>query len=211
MVVTISWFVPPFLSLSPSGPQVAGTEMGVTEPEATFSACFGAAFMMWHPFKYATLLAEKMKKHGTTAWLVNTGWTAGSYGVGHRMKLSHTRAIIDAIHDGSLHAAEYVTTPVFNLQAPKACGAVPSEVLQPETLVSGSIAHSDGEKRVQMEDVPSFLMRDSRRNAIGLLYASLTKEAATVVSTHSGTVSVVLWIFPLYHNTGLLGGSAWLV
>ncbi|CAI7930737.1 unnamed protein product [Closterium sp. NIES-54] len=115
--------------------KVAGTEMGVTEPEATFSACFGAAFMMWHPYKYATLLAERIKKHGSTAWLVNTGWTGGAYGVGHRMSIKHTRAIIDAIHDGSLAKAETVTTPVFNLLVPTTCANVPNECLQPETLV----------------------------------------------------------------------------
>ncbi|CAI5528171.1 unnamed protein product [Closterium sp. Naga37s-1] len=114
--------------------KVAGTEMGVTEPEATFSACFGAAFMMWHPYKYATLLAERIKKHGSTAWLVNTGWTGGAYGVGHRMSIKHTRAIIDAIHDGSLAKAETVTTPVFNLLVPTTCANVPNECLQPETL-----------------------------------------------------------------------------
>jgi phosphoenolpyruvate carboxykinase (ATP) len=111
--------------------KVAGTEMGVTEPEATFSACFGSAFLMWHPTKYASMLAEKMDKHGTTAWLINTGWTAGSYGTGYRFKLRHTRAIVDAIHSGELLEAEYETMPVFNLQVPKAVTNVPTEVLMP--------------------------------------------------------------------------------
>ncbi|MCB0325087.1 MAG: phosphoenolpyruvate carboxykinase (ATP), partial [Bdellovibrionales bacterium] len=82
--------------------KVAGTEQGVTEPEATFSACFGAAFMVWHPSKYAELLAEKMRQNRSSAWLVNTGWTGGAHGTGSRIKLRYTRAIIDAIHDGSL-------------------------------------------------------------------------------------------------------------
>src|SRR5690606_18981809 len=82
--------------------KVAGTEMGIDEPQATFSACFGAAFMVWHPTKYAELLAQQMREHGSNAWLVNTGWTGGPYGQGKRMSLAHTRAIIDAIHDGSL-------------------------------------------------------------------------------------------------------------
>eukprot|EP00475_Leptophrys_vorax_P006260 TRINITY_DN1384_c0_g1_i1.p1 TRINITY_DN1384_c0_g1~~TRINITY_DN1384_c0_g1_i1.p1 ORF type:complete len:553 (-),score=74.23 TRINITY_DN1384_c0_g1_i1:436-2094(-) len=124
--------------------KVAGTEMGITEPEATFSACFGAAFMMWHPYKYATLLAERMKKHGTTAWLVNTGWTAGGYGVGHRMSIKHTRAIIDAIHDGSLLKAETVTTSVFGLLVPKECANVPAECLLPETMVRNCCANIAG-------------------------------------------------------------------
>eukprot|EP00271_Cylindrocystis_brebissonii_P006718 TRINITY_DN1949_c0_g3_i1.p1 TRINITY_DN1949_c0_g3~~TRINITY_DN1949_c0_g3_i1.p1 ORF type:complete len:619 (+),score=116.40 TRINITY_DN1949_c0_g3_i1:191-2047(+) len=113
--------------------KVAGTEMGVTEPQATFSPCYGSAFLMWHPAKYATLLAGKLAKHNTAAWLVNTGWTGGAYGVGHRMKLKLTRAIIDAIHDGSLLKADYVTTEVFGLHVPTSCAGVPSEVLQPKT------------------------------------------------------------------------------
>ncbi|CAD7703599.1 unnamed protein product [Ostreobium quekettii] len=112
--------------------KVAGTEVGVTEPEATFSACFGGAFLLWHPMKYAAMLAEKMEKHGATAWLVNTGWAGGSYGTGNRIKLSFTRAIIDAIHSGELLAAEYTNTPVFNLKVPKKCPGVPSSLLMPE-------------------------------------------------------------------------------
>ncbi|KAG2427717.1 hypothetical protein HYH02_014548 [Chlamydomonas schloesseri] len=114
--------------------KVAGTEMGVTEPSATFSACFGSAFLMLHPYKYATMLAEKMKAHGTTAWLINTGWTGGKYGVGKRISLKHTRAIIDAIHSGELDKAEYVTTPIFGLQVPKAISGVPAEILSPENV-----------------------------------------------------------------------------
>ncbi|KAF5827858.1 phosphoenolpyruvate carboxykinase, splice variant [Dunaliella salina] len=112
--------------------KIAGTEMGVKEPEATFSACFGAAFLMWHPMKYAAMLAERMQAHGTTAWLINTGWTGGGFGVGTRMSLPHTRAIVDAIHSGDLAEAEMTTTPIFNLSIPTACPGVPSTVLQPE-------------------------------------------------------------------------------
>ncbi len=112
--------------------KVAGTEVGVTEPETTFSACFGAAFLVWHPTKYAELLAEKIKKHGSTAWLVNTGWSGGAYGVGQRIKLKNTRAIIDAIHDGSLLNAQYQTDPVFGLAFPTTCPGVPSEILNPQ-------------------------------------------------------------------------------
>ncbi|SFU57622.1 phosphoenolpyruvate carboxykinase (ATP) [Pustulibacterium marinum] len=112
--------------------KVAGTEMGVTEPEATFSACFGAAFMMWHPNKYAELLAEKIKEHGATAWLVNTGWSGGAYGIGNRMKLKYTRAMIDAIHNGSFENVDYVTDEGFGFQIPTSCPNVPSEILVPE-------------------------------------------------------------------------------
>lgn len=111
--------------------KVAGTEMGVTEPEATFSACYGAAFLAWHPAKYAKLLAEKMQQHGTQAWLINTGWTGGPYGTGQRMKLSHTRAILDAIHTGVLAKQPTVLDPIFGLAIPTQCPDCPSEVLQP--------------------------------------------------------------------------------
>ena len=112
--------------------KVAGTEMGVTEPQATFSACFGAAFMMWHPNKYAELLAEKMKKHDVTAWLVNTGWTGGAHGVGSRIKLKYTRAMIDAIHNGDFADAEYVSDDAFGFEIPTVCPGVPDSVLIPE-------------------------------------------------------------------------------
>lgn len=111
--------------------KVAGTEVGVTEPEGTFSACFGAAFLVLHPGKYAEMLSEKLIEHRTAAWLVNTGWTGGSYGVGERMSLKHTRAIIDAIHDDSLDDVEYVRDAVFGVDVPTVCPGVPSEVLVP--------------------------------------------------------------------------------
>ena len=111
--------------------KVAGTEMGITEPEATFSACFGAAFMMWHPNKYATLLAKKLRAANAQAWLVNTGWTGGPYGIGSRIKLRYTRAMIDAIHDNSLEKADLVYDPQFGFAVPTSCPNVPSEVLIP--------------------------------------------------------------------------------
>lgn len=112
--------------------KVAGTEVGVTEPEATFSACFGAAFMVWHPSKYAELLAEKIEAHGANVWLVNTGWTGGAHGVGSRISLKYTRAIIDAIHGGSLAEADYVEDPIFGLAVPTSCPNVPDEILTPK-------------------------------------------------------------------------------
>lgn len=111
--------------------KVAGTEVGVKEPEATFSACFGAAFMVWHPAKYAELLADRLKKHGANVWLVNTGWSGGRYGVGKRMKLAYTRAIVDAIHAGTLAAAPTERDPVFGLNAVTACPNVPADILRP--------------------------------------------------------------------------------
>ncbi len=121
--------------------KVAGTEMGVTEPEATFSACFGAPFLVWHPGVYADLLAERIRRHGASVWLVNTGWIGGPYGVGRRMALGHTRAIIDAIHDGSLEDTESVTEPVFGLAVPRSCPGVPDELLMPEATWSDPAAY----------------------------------------------------------------------
>lgn len=111
--------------------KVAGTEVGVTEPETTFSACFGSPFLVWHPTKYAEMLAERMKKHKADCWLINTGWTGGSYGQGKRMSLAHTRAIIDAIHSGQLAKVEYEADPIFGFDVPKECPNVPSSVLAP--------------------------------------------------------------------------------
>lgn len=112
--------------------KVAGTEVGVTEPEATFSACFGAAFLVWHPTKYAEMLAERMRRHDATAWLVNTGWSGGAYGVGARLSLKYTRAIIHAIHSGELAEAETTEDPVFGLHIPTHCENVPADVLVPK-------------------------------------------------------------------------------
>jgi phosphoenolpyruvate carboxykinase (ATP) len=106
--------------------------VGVTEPEATFSACFGAPFLVWHPTKYAELLAAKMREQNVDVWLVNTGWTGGPYGEGHRMSIKHTRAIIDAIHDGSLKDAKTTEDPIFGLAIPTTCPNVPDEVLVPK-------------------------------------------------------------------------------
>ena len=112
--------------------KVAGTEMGVTEPEATFSACFGAAFLVWHPTKYAELLAKKMKEQNVKVWLVNTGWSGGPYGVGKRVSIAHTRAIIDAIHSGAFDKVESYQDPIFGLSIPTACPGVPGDVLIPK-------------------------------------------------------------------------------
>jgi phosphoenolpyruvate carboxykinase (ATP) len=111
--------------------KVAGTEVGVTEPQATFSPCFGGPFLVWHPGKYAELLAAKMKEHGANVWLVNTGWSGGPPGVGKRMRLAYTRSIIDAIHGGQLADAPTARDAVFGLDVVTACPHVPQEILQP--------------------------------------------------------------------------------
>jgi phosphoenolpyruvate carboxykinase (ATP) len=111
--------------------KVAGTEVGISEPQVTFSACFGAAFLVMHPMRYAELLATQIQKHGSSVWLVNTGWSGGAYGTGKRISLKHTRAIIDAIHNGSLLNSEYETDLIFGLSVPKWCTGVPSKTLRP--------------------------------------------------------------------------------
>lgn len=113
--------------------KVAGTEKGITEPKATFSACFGAPFMVHHPSVYAELLGEKIKKFDVNCWLVNTGWTGGAYGEGHRMEIKYTRAMLNAALEGKLDNVEYETDPFFNLQVPKTCEGVPPEVLNPKS------------------------------------------------------------------------------
>ena len=109
--------------------RVAGTERGVTEPEATFSACFGAPFLPRPPSVYAEMLGEKLDEHGSTVWLVNTGWTGGPAGESDRISLPYTRAILGAALSGALDDVPYVTDEVFGLQVPTACPGVPAEVL----------------------------------------------------------------------------------
>ncbi|PJF39828.1 MAG: phosphoenolpyruvate carboxykinase (ATP) [Phototrophicales bacterium] len=111
--------------------KVAGTERGVTEPQATFSACFGAPFMPLHPTVYADMLAEKIRKHGSQVWLINTGWTGGPYGVGQRMSLPITRRIVNAALAGELNDVEYFTEPFFGLAIPTHIEGVPDEILNP--------------------------------------------------------------------------------
>jgi phosphoenolpyruvate carboxykinase (ATP) len=111
--------------------KVAGTERGVTEPKATFSACFGKAFLMVHPTMYSDILGKKMAEHGAEAYLVNTGWIGGKYGVGSRMPLKENRAIIDRILDGSFDQAAFDILPVFNLQIPRALNGVNTKILNP--------------------------------------------------------------------------------
>jgi phosphoenolpyruvate carboxykinase (ATP) len=133
--------LPPIARLSPAGAmyhflsgytaKVAGTEKGVTEPKATFSTCFGAPFMVLHPTVYAKFLGEKIARHSVRVWLVNTGWTGGAYGVGSRMRIAHTRAMIRAALSGALDQVAYDRDPIFHVEMPKTCPGVPPEVLTP--------------------------------------------------------------------------------
>jgi phosphoenolpyruvate carboxykinase (ATP) len=111
--------------------KVAGTEVGVKEPQPTFSACYGEAFLPLHPFVYAEMLAEKCEKYNAKVWLINTGWVRGGYGVGKRMSLTQTRAIIDSIHDDSLDMSNFEVMRRFNLQVPKTCFGVDTDILRP--------------------------------------------------------------------------------
>ena len=111
--------------------KVAGTERGVKEPQATFSACFGAPFMALNPVVYANLLGEKIAKSNVSVWLINTGWTGGPYGEGRRMKLAYTRAMVTSVLDGTLEHVPTTKDPIFGLDIPQECPNVPSEVLQP--------------------------------------------------------------------------------
>ena len=113
--------------------RVAGTEIGVTEPEATFSTCFGAPFMPRHPSVYGNLLKERIAKGHVRCWLVNTGWSGGAYGTGERMKLKFTRAMIGAALKGELDSVEYKEHPVFGMSYPTTCPHVPAEILDPRS------------------------------------------------------------------------------
>jgi len=121
--------------------KVAGTERGVTEPTATFSACFGAPFMALHPTVYAELLGDLIDRHDVDCWLVNTGWTGGPYGEGSRMKIQYTRAMIRAAFSGALDEAGYDLDPVFQVAVPRSCPDVPSEVLRPRATWSDPEAY----------------------------------------------------------------------
>lgn len=128
--------------------KVAGTEVGVVEPTTTFSPCFGGPFLVWHPAKYAELLADKMKHHSVNVWLVNTGWSGGSYGVGSRMKLSFTRAIIDAIHAGKLADAPTQRDPIFGLNVVTSCPGVPGDALLPKPTWKDPAAYDTVAKKL---------------------------------------------------------------
>jgi len=123
--------------------KVAGTEAGVTEPTLTFSTCFGAPFLPLRPKAYATLLGKKIDKHGARVWLINTGWTGGPYGVGSRMKLKYTRAMIRAAFAGQLDGVAFETDPIFGLSIPTECPEVPSEVLNPRNTWSDKASYDE--------------------------------------------------------------------
>ena len=121
--------------------KVAGTERGVKEPQATFSSCFGAVFLVWHPSVYSRMLGELLAKHNARVWLVNTGWTGGPYGVGHRMKLGHTRAMVRAALAGELDQVPTTRDPIFGLDVPKSIPHVTANVMNPRATWSDPAAY----------------------------------------------------------------------
>ena len=128
--------------------KVAGTEAGVKEPTSTFSACFGAPFLPLHPGKYAEMLGEKMKKHNVNVWMINTGWSGGPYGVGQRMKLPYTRAMITAALEGKLDNVNFKEHPIFGMMMPTECPGVPSEVLSPRETWADKSAYDEKAKEL---------------------------------------------------------------
>jgi len=136
--------------------KVAGTEVGVTEPQTTFSACFGKAFLPLHPGKYADLLGQKLKESGARVWLINTGWIGGSYGVGNRISLKYTRALITAALTGDLDRSDFETLPVFNLAIPKSCPNVPDEILNPRNTWTDKQAYDSTIAKLAEQFVKNF-------------------------------------------------------
>ncbi len=136
--------------------KVAGTEMGITEPTLTFSACFGKAFLPLHPTKYAELLGKKLKENKVNVWLVNTGWSGGAYGVGSRIRLSYTRALITAAMNGELDNVSYETLPVFGLQFPASCPGVPAEILNPRATWKDKNAYDEKANSLAKSFVKNF-------------------------------------------------------
>jgi phosphoenolpyruvate carboxykinase (ATP) len=158
--------LPPIARLSPEAAmyhflsgytaKVAGTERGVKEPSATFSTCFGAPFMVWDPNVYAKLLGDRIAKHNARVWLVNTGWTGGPYGVGSRMKIAYTRAMINAALSGALDHVGYERDPIFNLDVPTSCPNVPADVLTPRNTWKDPAAYDVQAKNLARMFVDNF-------------------------------------------------------
>ncbi len=136
--------------------KVAGTEAGITEPKSTFSACFGAPFLPLHPAKYAEMLGKKIKEQKVNVWMVNTGWTGGSYGVGQRIKLSYTRALICAVLCGKLNNVLFEKMPIFNLSIPTSCDGVPTELLNPENTWKDKAAYEAKAKSLAEQFITNF-------------------------------------------------------
>jgi phosphoenolpyruvate carboxykinase (ATP) len=158
--------MPPIARLTPEGAmyhflsgytaRVAGTERGVTEPKATFSTCFGAPFLPLSPNVYAKMLGERIASHKSRVWLVNTGWTGGPYGVGSRMKIAYTRAMLTAALSGQLDNVKYNRHEIFNLDIPATCPGVPDSVLDPRSTWPDKNAYDEQAKKLAGMFVENF-------------------------------------------------------
>jgi phosphoenolpyruvate carboxykinase (ATP) len=158
--------LPPIARLSPEGAmyhflsgytaKVAGTEKGVKDPSATFSTCFGAPFLPLNPNVYARGLGERIARFKAHVWLVNTGWTGGPFGVGKRMSIAHTRAMIRAALSGQLDQVAYQRHPIFNMDMPKSCPDVPTAVLDPRSTWSDGAAYDQQAKKLAQMFVDNF-------------------------------------------------------
>jgi phosphoenolpyruvate carboxykinase (ATP) len=144
--------------------KVAGTEAGVTEPQLTFSACFGKAFLPLHPTRYAELLGEKLERHQVKVWLINTGWSGGAYGTGKRMKLAYTRAMITAALRGELDDVTYKVHPVFGLNMPESCPEVPVEILNPRNTWADPLLYDAKANELAAAFIENFKQFDSAAN-----------------------------------------------
>ncbi|MFY7788166.1 MAG: phosphoenolpyruvate carboxykinase (ATP), partial [Thermoflexibacteraceae bacterium] len=158
--------------------KVAGTEMGITEPQLTFSACFGSAFLPLHPTKYAELLGKKMTEHKVNVWLVNTGWVGGGYGVGSRIKLSYTRALITAALTGELDKVTFKKHEVFGVEIPTSCPNVPTELLDNKGIWADKAAYDAKANSLAASFVKNFDKYKSYANAEILAGAPKVMEAA---------------------------------
>lgn len=136
--------------------KIAGTERGVTEPSPNFSACYGAPFMPLHPQRYAELLGERLEKYNVNVWLINTGWTGGAYGVGNRMAIAHTRAMVNAVLDGRLQDVPTVQEPFFGLHVPTECPDVPNDVLNPRNTWEDKAAYDEQARKLAGMFVENF-------------------------------------------------------
>lgn len=136
--------------------KVAGTETGITEPQLTFSACFGKAFLPLHPMRYAELLGRKMQENDVDVWLVNTGWTGGAYGIGERIKLSYTRSMISAVLSGVFDEVKFKVGPVFGLKIPMSCPGVPQEILNPKNMWSNKHKYDAAASELSIAFIDNF-------------------------------------------------------
>jgi len=146
--------------------KVAGTEAGVTEPQTTFSTCFGSPFLPLNPARYADLLGVKMKKHNAKAWLINTGWSGGPYGVGKRMKLPYTRAMVTAALSGALDGVSWEPHPVFGIGVPKSCPGVPAQVLDPKTTWADKAAYDEKARDLALRFASNFEQFSAATDAV---------------------------------------------